>query len=1122
MKKLKIGKSDIHGKGLFTGEPIRKGDLIAKVHSGIQLDPETVKYMPTQYGRFYNHADKGFNTRNEVIGNHRYLRALKNIPANTELTANYREHPEMEQPENFGSGKYASFDFDKTIATDEGLAKARQMLKDGYNLFIVSARDKVTPDMVARARKAGIPEENIIATGSDEAKVRKVKQLGVEKHFDDKPEVIAALGLVGEQFKKGGGVNSKRYTKSLTGTNKLFTKNNLFKKKSTKRIYDPNAKYFDNGGETKVEPEVECTDDGRCYETDQIQNMLDTGSEIPYDNLGVMWSVQEAVNPEGVHPGDANKEWMSRGAQSLSAYLGMKNPANCMWAAGMGYQCLPETKGKLPKSAFKSNDSFISAVNKGSIPFKRVTKTNEPDFDSKEKGLLRPGDIINFKGTNDTGDKNHPSTSHAMTFSHYREDGVPIYLDSNGEATDFNWNQGVWSGMKPNKKRTAYISRFDPEMFYKDKIETLEEAARNNPTYYRSGGASEQKIIFSPKEGGCPEGQYWTGTECKIIPKNTKIVYSEEELAKLNISKKEQQKLYNQYISRVHNHAAIDTARKKVYGNIGSKDKFYKTFESIPRTGWDPWMSYGTGQLIPNGLGPGIPSLRESMISFSQWKKMMDKSSVKPIGFKGHPGGGHFYPVYEKPSNYLLGYNKEEPVIPIDPVKEEVIDPVKETEVIDPTPTPTPTPDIPLVESIGIQDYPEELKGTDWEWDRKYHSFTTPRLNKHFPLGPLFNGKKKHNFSTPYLHRRKDYEDGGIIADFSTDQIQEYINGGYIVEEIDDYAKGGGQGLIHARNGGDISIARLSQFNNGGPNMPTGPEGGNASTCEEGYLWDAEKNLCVPIVNMEDWFSNWYANRQIPFEEIPNKKYVNLMKERLPYYNPESTLLEHIQTAIPPVVYKPELTDPMGQGSVVFNQKTGFPENIEIRESLKNTPTELNATLLHEASTTIDDADRDKIFPAQNMVIDPGLVMFDDRWGDLKGMDRENAELAYDYQTDPEQDNIHSLIFEERYKRDLKPNQTITEEDINKWKAEAESSGALDRSSKNFDHTLYTLFKLAKDNKSLSNWFNQLASNDQPKTGDEPQYTKQGGSIGYQLGDEVDEATMKQLINQGYIFEKIR
>ena len=222
--------------------------------------------------------------------------------------------------------------------------------------------------------------------------------------------------------------------------------------------------------------------------------MLDKGSQIPYDNLGVMWGVQEAVNPEGAHPGDANKEWTRRGAQPLSSFLGMNNPANCMWAAGMGYQCLPETKGQIPKLAFKSNDSFISAVNKGTVPFKRVAKTNESDFDSKEKGLLRPGDIINFKGTNDTGDPNHPNTSHAMTFSHYREDGTPIYLDSNGDAHNFNWNPGVWSGMKPNAKRTAYISRFDPESFYADEIKTLEEKARTNPTYYDAGGTIEIKL----------------------------------------------------------------------------------------------------------------------------------------------------------------------------------------------------------------------------------------------------------------------------------------------------------------------------------------------------------------------------------------------------------------------------------------------------------------------------------------------------------------------------------------------------------------------------------------------------------------------------------------------------
>lgn len=303
-------------------------------------------------------------------------------------------------------------------------------------------------------------------------------------------------------FKKGGETNrpkipknknSRGYSRSLEATNRFFAENRFFAKPKSRKnkVYDPNAKYYQDGGIQ------ECDEDGRCEETDQIQNYLDTGSQIPYQNVGLMWDVQQAVNPEGKYPGDASKEWAKKGAQSLASYLGMSNPANCMWAAGMGYQCLPETKGKLPKSAFKSNDSFISAVNKGTVPFSRVAKTNESDFDSKEKGLLQPGDIINFKGTNDTGDAHHPNTSHAMTFSHYREDGTPIYLDSNGEARDFNWNQGVWSGMKPNKKRTAYISRFNPEMFYADPIKILEEKARTNPTYINTELTPEEIVQYA-------------------------------------------------------------------------------------------------------------------------------------------------------------------------------------------------------------------------------------------------------------------------------------------------------------------------------------------------------------------------------------------------------------------------------------------------------------------------------------------------------------------------------------------------------------------------------------------------------------------------------------------------
>jgi hypothetical protein len=47
------------------------------------------------------------------------------------------------------------------------------------------------------------------------------------------------------------GINSKAYSRSLMATNRLFLKNPLFKKPKSKRnkIFDPKAKYYEDGGE---------------------------------------------------------------------------------------------------------------------------------------------------------------------------------------------------------------------------------------------------------------------------------------------------------------------------------------------------------------------------------------------------------------------------------------------------------------------------------------------------------------------------------------------------------------------------------------------------------------------------------------------------------------------------------------------------------------------------------------------------------------------------------------------------------------------------------------------------------------------------------------------------------
>ena len=200
MKKVKVGKSKIHGNGLFADEPIKRGDVIELVHTMRELEPGVMKTTPTLLGRNYNHSEDS-NALNVVDGNNRYLVALKEIEAGGEITTDYRTNPELEQPGSFASNdNYISFDYDDTLTTPEGFKLAQQMNKEGKNLYVITARDKVTPQMIERAEAAGIPKENIITAGSDEAKVRIIKENNISKHIDNKESVIKALGDTGELF----------------------------------------------------------------------------------------------------------------------------------------------------------------------------------------------------------------------------------------------------------------------------------------------------------------------------------------------------------------------------------------------------------------------------------------------------------------------------------------------------------------------------------------------------------------------------------------------------------------------------------------------------------------------------------------------------------------------------------------------------------------------------------------------------------------------------------------------------------------------------------------------------------------------------------------------------------
>ena len=94
--KYKVGKSSIQGKGLIVKEPFKEGELIGLAH---------INNQPTKVvGLHHNHSDEP-TAGNIEVGNKRYLVALRNLKPGEEITTNYREQPELEQPEDFEKKK---------------------------------------------------------------------------------------------------------------------------------------------------------------------------------------------------------------------------------------------------------------------------------------------------------------------------------------------------------------------------------------------------------------------------------------------------------------------------------------------------------------------------------------------------------------------------------------------------------------------------------------------------------------------------------------------------------------------------------------------------------------------------------------------------------------------------------------------------------------------------------------------------------------------------------------------------------------------------------------------------------------------------------------------------------
>ena len=96
--------------------------------------------------------------------------------------------------------KKISFDFDDTLSTSKGTELAKRLIEEGNDIYIISARNS-KEGILDKAKQLGISVNKVYATGSNDNKVKKIKELGIEIHYDNNENVIKDLNKIGKLFK---------------------------------------------------------------------------------------------------------------------------------------------------------------------------------------------------------------------------------------------------------------------------------------------------------------------------------------------------------------------------------------------------------------------------------------------------------------------------------------------------------------------------------------------------------------------------------------------------------------------------------------------------------------------------------------------------------------------------------------------------------------------------------------------------------------------------------------------------------------------------------------------------------------------------------------------------------
>tara|TARA_Y100001963_G_scaffold121626_1_gene170362 strand:+ start:626 stop:922 length:297 start_codon:yes stop_codon:yes gene_type:complete len=93
MKNIYVGNSAIHGRGIFTTDGLKKGDVVGVSH----VSYDRVWYQVFPIGIFYNHSSEP-NCVVNTDDNVNLVVANRDIEKNEELTVDYTKQLHLEQP----------------------------------------------------------------------------------------------------------------------------------------------------------------------------------------------------------------------------------------------------------------------------------------------------------------------------------------------------------------------------------------------------------------------------------------------------------------------------------------------------------------------------------------------------------------------------------------------------------------------------------------------------------------------------------------------------------------------------------------------------------------------------------------------------------------------------------------------------------------------------------------------------------------------------------------------------------------------------------------------------------------------------------------------------------------